>query len=97
VTEILARVVPPGWEVSVDLGSGMRLLFYPDPSEIRFAHVCDRGERGIIVCAPMLTEVNLPGGHQVSGPRLRPTVSPSILCPDCATHGWVTDGRWVPS
>lgn len=25
------------------------------------------------------------------------TVSPSILCGSCGTHGWWRDGRWVPA
>lgn len=96
--EVLAFAVPPGWESSAFIsrwgGPSYRLLFYSD-TEIRFEHTCDRGERGVIVCAPMLTDVNQPGGHQVTGPRERPTVYPSVLCPDCGTHGFITDGRWA--
>ncbi len=25
------------------------------------------------------------------------TVVPSINCLGCGTHGWITDGRWVPA
>lgn len=66
------------------------LLFYPDGT-VRFMHRCDRGERGVVLCAPALAQ-----GHTVTrGSRVgRPTVRPSILCPDCGTHGFVTDGRW---
>lgn len=70
---------------------GMALVLYPD-GRIAFRHVCDRGERGVIVCAPFLqTET---GGHQVVS-RHPWTITPSILCPDCGTHGFVRDGQWV--
>lgn len=97
MTDILATCVPPGWKAAATLSSPSfstyRLLFYSD-TEVRFEHVCDRGDRGIIVCAPMLTNVNQPGGHQITGTLERPTVRASILCPDCNTHGFVTQGRW---
>lgn len=70
---------------------GMALLTYPD-GRIAFRHVCDRGDRGVIVCAPFLRIDT--GEHQVT--QRRPfTIAPSILCPDCGTHGFVTDGEWV--
>lgn len=25
------------------------------------------------------------------------SITPSLLCPDCGLHGYVTDGRWVPA
>ncbi len=97
--EVLAHVVPEGWETAAFIaniaGPSYRLLFYPDPAEVRFEHTCDRGRRGVIMCAPHLTDVNQPGGHQVTGPHERPTVFPSILCEDCGTHGFITDGRWA--
>lgn len=102
MAEILATVIQPGWNVSVNIrnedGPDFRLLFYPDPSEVRFLHQCDRSHRdaGIIVCAPRLTDVNQPGGHQITGMRHAPTVRASILCDDCGTHGFITDGRWEP-
>lgn len=44
-----------------------------------------------LVCAPRL---QLGTGHTlVSTEPL--TITPSILCPDCGLHGFVTDGRWV--
>lgn len=98
--EILAHVVPEGWVTAAFItnvaGPSYRLLFYPDPAEVRFEHTCDRAHRnaGVIVCAPLLSNVNQPGGHQVTGPQERPTVRASILCEDCGTHGFITDGRW---
>ncbi len=95
------RAVLPGWNGIKLLGShtvrngetlpGMALIEYPD-GRVAFRHVCDRGDRGVIVCAPFLqTET---GGHQVVS-RHPYTITPSILCPDCGTHGFVTDNNWV--
>lgn len=65
------------------------ILTYPDGT-MRFAHVCDRKERGMINCAPAL---QLEAGHRIV--QLDPlTIEPSILCPDCGTHGFVRAGRW---
>lgn len=90
--------VESGWDVSVAITGGdpsYRLLFYPDAADVRFRHQCDRGKRGVIVCAPRLTKVNQPGGHQITGLRHKPTVRASIVCEDCGTHGFITEGRWA--
>lgn len=73
-----------------------RLLTYPN-GDVRFEHYCDRGKRGIVICAPRLQIGN--GLHTLTyaadqSGALKPTVRPSILCPDCNTHGYITDGRW---
>jgi len=86
--------VLPGWERSVYIphtgGPSYRVLFYPDGS-VRFEHRCDRGERGTIICAPAL---RIGDGHTIES--LDPlTISPSILCPDCETHGFIRNGRWA--
>lgn len=87
------------------------LLFYADGT-VRFRHRCDRGERGVIICAPALqlkkepiyqpgAPTMNPGGHTitttnpVTDRHIPVTVEPSILCPDCGTHGFVRNGRWV--
>lgn len=86
--------VPKGWARSVfiphTLGPTYRVLFYDD-GVVRFEHRCDRGERGTIICAPALMIGN---GHTIvqDDPL---TIEASILCPDCGTHGWVRNGRWV--
>lgn len=98
-----AFVVKPGWvnaQIIDNLcGPTYRLLTYPDGT-VRFEHRCDRGKRGVIICAPALS----PGHTLTYGPCKRPecqgahdvpTVTPSILCPDCGTHGFITDGRWA--
>ena len=75
----------------VPLGGDMAVHFYADGTAT-FAHRCDRGDRGVILCSPLLQLHN--GGHRiVTADPL--TVSPSILCGDCGTHGFVTDGVWM--
>jgi hypothetical protein len=65
--EILGNAVPPGWEAAATIanpgGPNYRLLFYPNPTEVRFEHTCDRAHRdaGVIICAQLLTNVNQPG------------------------------------
>ena len=96
-------LVNPGWIKSEFIanvcGPTYRLLFWSD-SRVGFEHRCNRGERGTIICAPLLTTVGQPGGHQITWSMRQdgssaPTVSPSILCPDCGTHGFIRAGRWV--
>lgn len=91
---VMAVLVKPGWERSVLVpqpnGLSYRVLFYED-STARFEHRCDRGDRGVVICAPAM---QLDNGHTIlqADPL---TISPSILCPDCGTHGFIRDGRWV--
>lgn len=99
------NLVPSGAYWRADLGHGRELLGYYRGDgqqwehggrvsmwlgDTRFAHRCDRGERGVIRCAPLLQPE-----HTVTSAEAGPTVSPSILCPDCGTHGFVRDGKWV--
>lgn len=87
----IPRGVEPGWTVREQVGDNMALLTYPDGT-VRFEHLCDRGPRGVIVCAPALM---LGQGHTLTRNEAgQPTVRASILCPDCDTHGWVTEGKW---
>lgn len=85
-------LVEGGYFASVDVGSGHVVLFYRDGQNVtaRFQHRCDRGARGVVICAPLL---QVPHGHQVVS-RDPLTISPSILCTDCGTHGFVTNGVW---
>lgn len=92
MTDVVPDATPPGG-TRTDLleHSDHALVAYPDGS-VRFRHRCDRGPRGVIVCAPAL---QLGRGHTITRDAGgRPTVSPSILCDDCGTHGWATDGAW---
>src|SRR6185369_5351602 len=84
-------LVPQGWAdaefIANPGGDSYRLLFYRGAG-IRFEHRCDRGERGVVICAPRLQ-------HEVRMRHSGVTVNPSILCPDCGTHGFIRDSRWV--
>ena len=87
-------LVEPGWSSTRIIrnagGPQYRVLGYPDGT-MRFEHRCDRGERGVVICAPAL---RLGDGHTVV--EMDPlTVTPSILCPDCGTHGFIRAGAWV--
>lgn len=85
------HVVERGWTHADVIDSGYRLLTYGDGT-IRFEHLCDRGPRGVIVCAPRL---QIGHGHTLTrNAEGQPTVRASILCDDCGTHGFVTDGKW---
>lgn len=73
-------------------GTDLTLLFYADGA-VRVHHHCkliqgDSEDR--LICAPAL---QIGAGHVVmeSDPV---TISPSILCPDCALHGFVRASRW---
>ena len=87
----MITATPTGWIHSDRVGLDKALLTYADGT-VRFEHVCDRGRRGVIVCAPALQIGN---GHTLTrATDGRATVRASILCDDCGTHGWVTDGLW---
>lgn len=83
-------LVDSTWTARVDLGGDLAILFYGD-DDVRFHHLCDRGKRGIVICAPRL---QIGRGHSVV--RREPlTIVASVMCDDCGTHGFVTDGAWV--
>lgn len=79
------------WAKRVDLKDERAVLFYADGSA-RFRHHCDRGDRGTVICAPLL---QMGHGHSIvqEDPLI---IVASVLCPDCGTHGFVTDGEWRP-
>lgn len=86
-----ARFVEQGWTRAVDVPP-VRVLFYEGEGSgvVRIEHQCRVVEGTQIVCAPAL---QLGSGHTlVSEDPI--TVTPSILCPDCGLHGFITDGRW---
>lgn len=78
---------PGGYYATIDVGPHA-LVFYRN-GEVRFRHTCDRADRGVIVCAPLLGE-----GHMVTGAGADCAVNPSILCSDCGTHGFVIASEW---
>lgn len=78
--------------VPVNADGTMLVHFYAD-GEVRFEHVCkDIGEGERLVCAPAL---QIGAGHSIvcEAPL---TIVASILCADCGTHGFVTEGMWRP-
>lgn len=87
--KFLGDAVDGGWTRRVELGDDKAILLYDD-GVARFAHRCDRGDRGVVLCSPLLQIGN---GHTIvqADPL---TIRASILCEDCGTHGWVTDGAW---
>jgi hypothetical protein len=93
VTEAVPNVVEPGWSARTTItapgGRFFRLVWWSD-TKVGFEHRCDRGPRGVIVCAPLLA---IGAGHHVTGVT-RPTVRASVLCDDCGLHGFITDGVW---
>lgn len=77
--------------VVVDVGGGVRMLHRLDGGWM-VEHACrEVGPGEVMTCAPSL---QLDGGHQVTSTDPL-TVTPSILCPDCGLHGYVTEGHWV--
>lgn len=83
------------WQWRIDGLTDCALLEY-DSKVIRFQHVCDRGDRGVIICAPKLDarhHVSLDLGAHYAGP-IELSVSPSIQCPDCGTHGFIERNVW---
>mgnify|MGYP006359010199 CR=1 FL=1 len=75
----------------LDLGDGMAVLVDID-GHYFFEHWCDRHLR-IPESEPYLIAPSL-GAHTCAGPIETLTVLPSILCPDCGTHGFLTEGVW---
>lgn len=88
----MVDVTDRSWTERVELDEDKAVTFYADGS-VRFSHVCDRGPRGILRCAPQLQIGN---GHTVvtQSPL---TIVASVLCPDCHLHGFVRASRWVPA
>jgi len=82
-------VTDPGWTDEWKLTKDISILFYADTGEVRFHHLCDRWAtgRGIIICAPLLQLA-----HAIDNDTK--TITPSVMCTDCGTHGFVTNGSW---
>lgn len=91
---LVADCTETGWlryirlEPDGSLGPKHQLLEYSD--RWAFRHLCDRGPRGIIICAPRLDlhTITVDDEGYV-------TVTPSILCADCMTHGHITRNVWT--
>jgi hypothetical protein len=76
------------WDRRLDAGP-IALIYGPD-GEIGVLHDCKTVDHFQLVVAPRLSP-----GHTVSADGR--TVTPSILCPDCGLHGFLTDGVWHPA
>lgn len=89
----LAVAIFEDWTQYQPLTEEKGILFSDDPTFVRFIHRCDRSHRnaGVIVCAPQLQIGN---GHEIVT-RDPLTIRASILCTDCQTHGFVTEGHWI--
>lgn len=85
-----AYLVEPGFARAVGVGPAIRALFYED-GKVGIEHECRVVEGTQIICAPAL---RLGEGHTIVSENPL-TITPSILCPDCGLHGFITDGRWV--
>jgi hypothetical protein len=91
--------VEPGATGILELGGGIALHLFGvaahdrgrvAPGLVRFAHDCRMiDEHHRVRCAPALNQ-----GHRAEWREDGFHVSPSILCPDCGTHGFVTASRW---
>lgn len=78
-------VLPHGQ--ATNLGSALRLLVFEDGA-YGIEHRCKEvGDGDHLVVAPKLK-------HVVTGEWPKVTVRPSVLCPDCGLHGFITDGAW---
>lgn len=90
VIDIAASYGTP--DETIDLGQGMAILRMPDGAW-RFRHPCSPKLGRPSITAPAL---RIGTGHTIVAERPL-TISPSILCPDCDTHGWVRHGHWLES
>jgi hypothetical protein len=86
-------VAVDAYERAVLVGFEKAILFGSAPDDVRFMHRCDRTavDRGVVICAPRL---QIGAGHAVVATSPL-TIVPSILCPDCGTHGFVKGDVWV--
>lgn len=91
----------PGLEMTWcwTVGPELALVGYADGT-VGFRHRCNGGGRwpdGETHLVDPLLQLE-EGGHVLMGGTdgVPPTVTPSILCPDCQIHGFVTDGEWRP-
>lgn len=84
------RAVRPHTE-RLDLGHGLHLVRFV-AGGYGVEHRCKEvGDGDRLVCAPELVD------HTVAEAGGVITVTPSIACPDCGLHGFITAGRWSPA
>jgi hypothetical protein len=92
------RLVVPGWETSEDIpdvatGTVYKLLTYPDRS-MALQHECHVDSDALyVVASPLLRGRH--GHHRLATETT--TITPSIVCPTCDLHGFITRGEWWPA
>ena len=80
---------PEGYTNEIRLTGAVSVLLYKvGPPRIR--HHCKVVDGQALIVAPKLS-----GRHTVVAWEPL-SIVPSILCPDCGLHGYVTNGTWVP-
>lgn len=96
----------PGWSDRIVLvnepaadPSEKAMLVYPD-GKVAFEHICVK-EAITVLCAPFLRLIEDPGsfaapeGNHFIQQWDPITVAPSVLCPDCGMHGFVSSATWL--
>lgn len=84
--------VGPAENIEMLIATSTSVPFPVGPSSFRFVHDCRMiDEHHRVRCAPALHSA-----HRVEWREDGLHISPSILCPDCGTHGFVTASRWEP-
>ena len=83
----------PGWTERHDIDDKLAVVYWPDthvlsPEHYGIEHVHRLTDGTLLLVAPRLDK------HRVTGDLDRLTVSPSIHCPDCGLHGFLTNGVW---
>lgn len=81
----------------IDLGQGDTLRMRECPQGYEIRHLCKTGtgkhpKDFQIWNAPVVDTVNAGNHTLVKKDPL--TITPSILCPVCGLHGFVTEGKW---
>lgn len=88
---------PDGLGALIDLGDGHTFTPRYVGGELlgfNWTHPRPDGDR----CMPLLGWIPIRPGRWWELVSLDPlTISPSLLCTNCQTHGFVREGKWVPA
>lgn len=77
----------------LELGDDLA-VYVDDDGTLRFEHLCSRDKRLADPGPPIRIAPAFGAAHVIQGPMERLTITPSVLCSDCGTHGFVTEGVW---
>lgn len=72
----------------IKLGEG------PFDGYVLFEHDCINSQGDAFRCGGYLPHLPIPNGWTIVSKEPL-TVSPSILCHACKSHGFITDGKWI--